>query len=481
MSTDDLHGDGIEREHARLGLSGSEWWASCTAGPAEADGKPDNAFERTRHGSCAHAVSEACLLDFKVQPQYFFGKRYVFWEHAESDSKGHGWLDEIAPRYDDGIQEPGFEVIHTVTVGDDLIEESATYVEFVRDLVRNIGGELHVEVRMSISHITKERNAKGTADVVLLDRRNRVMYVIDAKFGFKKVDAYKDTTLPEDPLSGEPAKVLRTPNLQLGGYADAALEQFDPFGLDFDKVVLMIVQPAINHFSEATFTIDEIRAVAQFLRERADATRTNPQFAPSFETCMFCRAKDTCKARDRSIVEEVTGGFQELDEHPLRPVPDEELGHVYERLAEIEDWCADKRRRVRAELMSGRPVVGRVEPYKLVAGDQGDREWGSNEAQVELMLSKTFRLPEEVIFKKKLISPAGAEKLTKKKRGSKDAPPIGPTQWERLSKLITRAPAGQPKIVPLSDDRPALSTAVDGLQDLEAASLPAADCADLFD
>lgn len=474
---DDLHGDGAEREHAKLGMSSAERWASCTASIDACEGLPDNAHDRTRHGSTAHCISEEVLLKKNTLNSYL-GRVYMFWSHPESDSQGRDWADELLPGYPepDVSIEPGLEILHEVTVDEKMLDECATYIKYVEDLRDTLGCELHVEKRMSIEHITKERNAKGTGDAVLPSYQTRTLYVGDAKFGFKKVEAFR--MVENDDLISTDGEPLRMPNLQLAGYADAALEEMDPFGLHFDEVVLIIVQPAINHFSEARFTVQQIRDTAQFLRERAEATRTNPQFAPSVEACMFCKAREGCAARDRSIVKELTGGFEDLGERPLRQVPKDELGYIYERLDEISAWVNDKRAQAMLALKSGEPLIGRVEPYKLIPGDQGDRFW-PNEAEVVEYLKTSVRLTDEQVFTKKLNGPAKIADLTKKKRGSKEPPRIGKVQWARLEEMMDRKPASAPRIVPMSHPTPAISSAAEGFEDLTEAT-PAADCADLF-
>lgn len=170
---------------------------------------------------------------------------------------------------------------------------------------------------------------------------------------------------------------------------------------------------------------------------------------------MFCRAKDACEARTRFVINTVTDGLDDLgDELADPPLPS--LGALYEKLSLIEDWCNSQRRRVMGELMAGRQVVGRKGTYKLVEGQQGDRMW-ANPASVEFILKTVAG---DAAYTKKLIGPAGVEKLTKGKTAK-----VSKAMWAEINKHITRAPASQPRVVLSSDPAPAVGSALDGFED----------------
>ncbi|MGJ0638236.1 DNA polymerase [Xenorhabdus bovienii] len=75
---------------------------------------------------------------------------------------------------------------------------------------------------------------------------------------------------------------------------------------------------------------------------------------------------------------------------------------------------------------------------------QGNRAWGV-EADAEAML-KTFKLKQDQMYTKKIISPPQAEKVLKKD---------SPKKWAKLESLIIRS-NGKPTVAPDSDPRPAL-------------------------
>jgi len=170
---------------------------------------------------------------------------------------------------------------------------------------------------------------------------------------------------------------------------------------------------------------------------------------------MFCRAKETCEARTRSVVKDFTGGFEDITVGPSE-VPLPSLGVIYEHIPMIQDWCTSQVRRVMNELMAGRQVIGAKGSYKLVEGQQGDRKW-TDEAEVERVLKTTIG---EKAYTKKLIGPAGVEKLTKGK-----TPTLSKVLWTEMHKLIDRAPPSQPRVVLSTDPAPAVANALDGFED----------------
>ena len=70
----------------------------------------------------------------------------------------------------------------------DMARHVQTYVDYVRDLVKNTGGTLLVEQRLPIGDITGEDDAHGTSDAVILT--DTEVIVVDLKFGRgERVDA----------------------------------------------------------------------------------------------------------------------------------------------------------------------------------------------------------------------------------------------------------------------------------------------------
>lgn len=483
--------------HASLSPSGAHRWAFCTASPGEQEGIEDDGSEAARLGTACHQMS-AEILQHGVDPQSYLGRKMLFWIHPESDSSGEDWEDAVAPN--GVLADPCLVITHEVVVDQAMIDAVVSGTSFVRQLVETEGGALEVEQSVPVGHITGEirrwtdavgnevpagtpgavpQPATGSSDVVRLlpDR----IHILDFKYGRHKVHAYEVVTPGSiDPLTGEEVPPVLQANLQMAMYALGALEKFGPL-YDFKDVTMTIVQPFMSHVSEYTCSVEELLKVGEFLKERAEETRTSPTYRPSFDACHFCRAKGACEAQTRVVLETALDGFDDVDQAKPRPITVNKLGSLYAAIEMITDWCKAVETRVFEELKAGRPVVRNDGiSYKLVAGKKGARQW-RDEAEAESLM-KRMRLKQEQMYSLSLISPAQVEKLAvvkKAKKGQTPVPPIlGPTQWARLQSLMHQKD-GSPTVALETDPRPAIASAVDDFDDVTTA--PAAeDCADLF-
>lgn len=431
--------------HAKLSPSSAFRWSDCTASPSQEVGRADRSNPASRQGTAGHLVSSECL-EQNIQPAEYIGRTMYFGSTLEGE-RYEGWTPADIPE-------------HEVVIDEDSAARCIAYVNFVRALVATSGGTLMVEQRVSIEHITGEKDAKGTSDAVLL--AGAELIIIDAKFGSGRVNAYE--RLADGSL---------VPNKQLAMYADGSLNAFGWMG-NFTTVRMIIVQPKLDHVSEFSMTVDELATFIDTLRVAAEQTRTNPVFKPTSDNCFFCKGRFDCAARQSVALEIVMGDFDDLSTAVPRVVAAHELGDVFSKLDLVEHWCSDMRTRVLTALTNGEPVVRSDGlSYKLVAGKRGSREW-TDESVVEALLQK-MRLKDEQMYSKSLISPTAAEKLSKARKAKGEKPAekavIGPTQWARLEAFITR-PDPAPAIALESDPRPALADALN-LFDTTEAAVPA--------
>lgn len=437
--------------HARLSPSSAFRWSSCTASPAQSDGKPNPSSEAAMQGTAEHLVSSECL-ESGADPSSYIGRTLLFWVHAESDSSGEEW---DAPGAEESLESNLAHVHHRITIDADSAARCSAYVQFVRDQVKARGATLFVEQRLPIDHVTGEPGAKGTSDSVLIAGDELV--IIDAKFGRGRVNAY-EVMQPAvlDAMGMEVSPAVLEPNKQLALYAEGARREFEWMG-DFARVRLIIVQPALDHVSEFAYRIDQHQAFIETLAFKAEETRSNPQYVPSADNCFFCPGRFDCHARNSEAMSIAAGAFEDPDAAPAaeiaRTAPDRHLGVIYSKLPFIRKWLDDIEQRVVETLEAGGQVV-RADgmAYELVDGREGPRKW-VDEKVAEETLSK-MRLGDDM-YVRKLISPTVAEKLHALPKDAPEGakPRIGDRQWNKLAKLIVREPAK--KVVRLSTSAPA--------------------------
>ena len=438
----------MSKKHARLSPSSAHRWTSCTASAAAQDGYVNENSDASRQGTTCHQIQEELLLNPELDPYAYVGRKLVF-----TNGYGEFWMDEIVET--EIINST--EAIVEVTLA--MVDAVMAAVHFIREQHELLGGELLVEQRVPIGQFTGEEDAGGTSDVTIIG--DTWIHVMDSKFGRARVDASDVVQRGGvDFITG--AKVLekRGPNLQMASYALGSVHKHDVFG-EIRKITMTIVQPFITHTDSYSCSIEELREVEEFLRTKAEETRTNPVFAPSKDNCHFCLHKNDCKARTElalttvfSLAEGSTVGTVNL---PCELT----LGSQYALVPFVEAWAKDIAAATQKALANGQPVVRNDGlAYKLVNGRLGDRKWKNDEEAARNLIQA--RLTKEEMYVFKLISPAMAESLSKAPRVPKGTPKkparLPPTAWNALQDLIVRDD-GKPQIVLDTDPRPARNKA----------------------
>jgi len=368
--------------HAQLSPSSAVRWMSCPGSVRMCEGIPDTSSDASLEGTMMHTVSAHCLTR--------------------------------------GTDAAGYVGVTDAETGLILQAEQAqaiqTYVDTVRDIVKTTGGELLVEQRLSIWHMTGEEDAHGTADAVIMTMDELI--VIDAKFGRGvAVDAEE--------------------NPQLMMYAAAALVEHE-LAYDFERVRMMIVQPRLNAMPEWTLDVFEMNDFMVKVQLMAELTRQpDAPLMPSAKGCQWCRAKATCPAITKTVMDD-------FDTVVPETADERDLARIMANADMIEKWVKAVRAEVERRLLAGEPVHG----YKLVQGKKGNRQWADPDAAEETL--KSMRIKHDQMYDYKLASPTSIEKLAK-------AGDVGPRQWTKIQDLITQS-EGQPSVAPESDKRPALVT-----------------------
>lgn len=384
--------------HATLSPSSAVRWMQCPGSVRLTKDLPDDSSAFADEGTDAHELAALCL---------------------ETNTDAKAYLGRIMEKGN--------------AVTDEMVLAVQDYVNYVRDVVAATGGELLIEQKLSIAHITGEAGAKGTSDVVILAAPELI--IADLKYG-----------------RGVPVDAMDNPQLQI--YALGALEAFGLVA-DFERVRMVIHQPRLGAVSEFTQTVQELNEFAIEVAEAAsNSALPDAPLHPTTKGCKFCKAKATCPA----LRSEVLDAFESIKPEPHSPDVDDAglLADALSKADLIESWLKAVRAEVETRLLSGVPIPG----YKLVQGKKGNRAWSDKEAAEALL--KTMRVPHDQMYDYSVISPTTAEKLHKSEV-------IGPRQWPKVQALITQS-EGKPSVAPESDKRPALvmSAVLDDFTDVTA-------------
>lgn len=384
--------------HARLSPSGAHRWMRCPGSIVLEAEFPDDSSRFAAEGTLAHDIASMVLTD----PEY------------------------VIPVGETGTAD-GFTFPITRGMADYVMDYCKLVWEYAE------GGSLMVEQRVDFSRVIGVPDSFGTSDAVIL--KGDELIVMDLKYGMGvKVDAME--------------------NEQLQLYALGALEAVSLYSDDVRNVTMVIHQPRLNHVAEYCVPVEVLREFGAKAKEAAQRVElaqsldgVEAMLTPGEKQCRFCKAKATCPAllaEVTDIVHETATLADFADLMPVQPnsdTSDNYLSIAMSKVDLVEGWCKAVRAETERRLLDGKAVDG----WKLVEGRKGNRAW-TDEAEVEEMFKKSFRLRDDEMYTRKLISPTAAEKLLKD----------NPKRLKRAMELTSRA-EGKPSVAPAADKRPALA------------------------
>ena len=371
-------------KHARLSPSSAHRWLNCPGSVNAEKGLKDKGSPNAVEGSAAHELGELVLT---------------------KGGNCFDWQDKPLIEYNEHIVD----------------QEMASNVQEYVDYVKGLGGEQRYEVGLDYSEWVND--GFGTSDAIALV--DKTLYVVDLKYG-KGVQVYAEK------------------NEQGMLYALGALNEYS--FADIEKVVIVIVQPRLDHIDEWETTPEELFKWGEWVSQRAEMCEDeNAERVPGDKQCQWCKAKATCPALKNYAEQVMLASFDNLDDQPsVNTLTDTQLRAALEAKKLVVSWLDAVEKFVTDKLNSGEPFEG----YKLVAG-RSLRQWGDEQEAAKTLAAE---LGEEA-FNKKLLSPAQAEKVLGKKR--KDL----------LEPLIVK-PQGKPTIAPESDKRPAVNISLDDFENI---------------
>jgi len=365
-------------KHAVLSPSSSARWLACPGSVRLIPAEERRTSRAAAEGTVAHEIAAECI-EMGRDPVEFIGREY---------------------------QQDGFTIEFTAEMADDL-------AKYVNEALDAIGTDTYlVEQVVPIDHLTGEKGATGTADLVIF--RPGELEIRDLKFG-------------------RGVEVEAEDNTQLLMYALGAIEYFGEAIADIKQVRCTIHQPRLSGPKETVYTLEQLAEWGQRIIRGAKNTATkDAPLVPTNGGCKFCPAKATCPALRAEILASTEADFDDLASRDS-----EQLASDLHRVERVEAWTKAVRAEVERRLIAGTDVPG----WKLVAGRRGARKW-IDESDAIVALEQHLG-PDA--WKRSLISPTEAGKMLKGRE-------------ELFDGLVTSS-EGRPSVAPATDRKPAITVA----------------------
>lgn len=371
--------------HAILGASSCDRWWNCPGSVRLSADMPNGSSPYAQAGTAFHALMERCLKGNR-DPEEFRGFPFQ--------------LDEIGIngeiRFDDEMVAAAQQIIAALKEGWSLTGADRVYIE----------------QRFNLEKLHPPAPMFGTADLVIYNRANRLLRVIDFKYG-----------------AGVAVDVIENPQLRY--YALGAMLAL---GEKVDKVVMTIAQPRAWHpdgpIRSDSMSADDLLEWSVYLI--AKAAETQKPDAPLYagDWCRWCPAQGVCPVLADRALKSAMVEFGDLDAISIPPTPEAlnpaQLVRVLDHASEIKDWL----NAVSAYATNLLERGGNVPGYKLVAKRPGPRKWRDPTAAVRAIPILAEIEPAQLFETPKLKTPAQLEKL------------IGKPAMGDLSSLIVQESSG---------------------------------------
>lgn len=375
-----------KRAHAVLSASGSHRWLKCTASALLEQQFPDTTSEAAREGTLAHELAEAKLRRYFFEEEYSKRKLIATVNKLKKDEL---WSEEMQGYTDTYL---------------DLVKRNA--------LSYDSRPYMAIETRLDLSDYIPR--GFGTADCIIC--HDNELVVIDFKYG-------------------KGVAVSAEHNTQMMLYALGAHRRYKMF-YDIKTVTMEIVQPRISDEpSTWSCSIEELLTFGEVVKAKAEeALSGKGVFAPEEETCRFCRARATCRARADKNVE-----LAFMTEVKPETLANDEVGAYIKKGLDVAKWLKDLQEYALSECLAGRLVTG----WKAVEG-RSSRDWTDMDKAFEAVTASGVK--EEMLWERKPLTLAQVEKLMGKKEFAQVA-----------GEYVVRSP-GKPTLVPESDKREAITS-----------------------
>ncbi len=372
--------------HSPLGASGASRWLACppSFGLIQRSGAKDDESEHAALGTAAHKLADMCLQSGKDA-----------WEYVGQTINGFvvgNEKDQIEP---------------------DAVQVYLNYVRPVAERADQVESELRLGQKWKPHPLYG-----GTADFVAVEHTVGLsIEVVDYKHG---------AGIGVDPVG----------NPQLQYYAIGAFKEMASHLPDTAAVRLTIVQPRYadgKPIKTWTITVGELRAwsrdvmVPGMLRAEQQAVLGAGKDFKTGEHCRFCPAILDCPKQKADL--------QALNREDTETMTDDELDALFPTFNTVKMFMRAAEAKLQARLMEGASLTN----VKLVSKRAAGRVW--KEGVEEKMVAELG----DDAYSKKLLSPAEAEKLSKKwKDFVAENAFLPPATGYNLASVTDSAPAANP-------------------------------------
>ena len=291
-----------------------------------------------------------------------------------------------------------------------VLEQIEAAKEFCKD------PQVMIEQRLDFSRWVE--NGFGTGDCVIV--ADEVLQIIDYKHGLGVLVSAGD-----EEHGG---------NSQMMCYALGALEAFGDI-YDINQIKMTIFQPRRDNVRTYTISKDDLLKWAEeVLAPTAQLAYTGKGEFKAGDHCQFCKVKATCRKRAEYNLE-----LAKYDFEMPATLDDIEIAAILAKVDEMISWGNDIKEYALQQAQSGVHFDG----WKIVVG-RSNRKF-TDEAAVAFKVKDAGYDP----YEKKLLGITAMSTL------------LGKKKFEELLGELVYKPPGKPALVPESDKRPAMNTAID--------------------
>lgn len=295
-----------------------------------------------------------------------------------------------------------------------VLEQIEAAKEFCKD------PQVMIEQRLDFSRWVE--NGFGTGDCVIV--ADEVLQIINYKHGLGVLVSAGD-----DEHGG---------NSQMMCYALGALEVFGDI-YDINQIKMTIFQPRRENISTYTISRDNLLKWAnEVLAPTAQLAYVGEGEFKAGDHCTFCKVKATCRKRAEYNLE-----LAKYDFEMPATLDDTEIAAILEKVDEMISWGNDIKEYALKLAQSGFHFEG----WKVVEG-RSNRKY-TDEAAVAFAVKDAGFDP----YEKKLLGVTAMSTL------------LGKKKFEELLGGLIYKPPGKPALVPESDKRPAMNTAIDDFKE----------------